>query len=175
MWITTLIAVLTTPFIASSQLTKETIDGVRNYTRVDATVGCAGATEPRAMAELGRRGYRTIVNLRLPTEPNAAIAESRAAAEAAGVAFVNLPFDGSKPDPKVVDAFIETVTTKANQPVFVNCGSANRVAAVWLAKRLIVDKWEQEKAIEEAKAIGLTSAALQTFILDYVRSRRTTG
>jgi protein tyrosine phosphatase (PTP) superfamily phosphohydrolase (DUF442 family) len=74
-----------------------------------------------------------------------------------------------------VDAFIETVTTKANQPVFVNCGSANRVAAVWLAKRLIVDKWQQEKAIEEAKAIGLTSAALRAFILEYVRSRRTTG
>jgi uncharacterized protein (TIGR01244 family) len=171
----TLVVVLWVLTAGPGQLQQETIAGVRNYTRVDATVGCAGATEPSAMAELGRRGYRTIVNLRLPTEPNAAIAESRAAAEAAGLTFINLPFDGSKPDPKVVDAFIEAVTTKANQPVFVNCGSANRVAAVWLAKRLIVDKWEQEKAIEEAKAIGLTSAALRAFILEYVRSRRTTG
>jgi uncharacterized protein (TIGR01244 family) len=153
-------------------LQKDTIDGVRNYTRVDATVGCAGATEPRAMAELARRGYRAIVNLRQSSEPGAAIDESRAAAEAAGLRFVHLPFDGGKPDPKVVEAFILAVTTEANQPVFVNCGSANRVGAVWLAKRLLVDEWEQAKAIEEAKAIGLTSATLEAFILEYVRSRK---
>ena len=37
-------------------------EGVRNYTRVDATVACAGATPPEAMAELRNRGFTTVIN-----------------------------------------------------------------------------------------------------------------
>src|SRR5690606_38496435 len=59
---------------------KETLDGVRNYTNVSPTIGCAGATEARVMPELARRGYRAVINLRQASEEGAAIEESRAAA-----------------------------------------------------------------------------------------------
>jgi uncharacterized protein (TIGR01244 family) len=150
---------------------KDTVEGVRNFTVVDATVGCAGATELRAIPALKARGYRAIVNLRQATEPGAAVEESRAVAEAAGLTFLHLPFDGAKPDAAVVDAFLEAVTDPAHQPVFVNCSSGNRVGALWLAKRLVVDGWDEAKAVQEAKAIGLTSEALQKFVLDYATAR----
>lgn len=155
-----------------AQATKATVEGVRNFTVVDATVGCAGATDVGAIPAIAARGYKSIVNLRLTTEPGAAIDESRAAAEKAGMRFIHLPLDGATPDMAVADAFITAVTTRANQPVFINCGSANRVAALWLAKRMLVDKWDQTKAIEEAKLIGLSSPALETFALAYVAARR---
>jgi hypothetical protein len=56
-----------------AQATKSSIDGVRNFTVVDATVGCAGATEAAAIPALAARGYKAIVNLRLTTEAGAAI------------------------------------------------------------------------------------------------------
>lgn len=148
------------------------IDGVRNYTKVDATVGCAGATDPKAMAGLASLGYKAVLNLREASEAEARIDESRAAAEAAGLKYIHLPFKGSAPDPKVADEFLKVVADTTNQPVFIHCGSANRVGAMWLIKRMVVDKWTEERALAEAKAIGLSSAALQKFALDYVAAHK---
>jgi uncharacterized protein (TIGR01244 family) len=150
---------------------KEPVDGVRNFTRVDATVACAGATEPRALAEVARRGYRSVIDLRESGEAGAALDESRAAARAAGLTFISLPFNGSRPDAAVVDAFIKAVTDPANQPAFVHCASGNRAAALWMAKRMVVDRWPQDRAAAEAEAIGLTSKTLRAFVVAYAASR----
>jgi protein tyrosine phosphatase (PTP) superfamily phosphohydrolase (DUF442 family) len=112
------------------------------------------------------------VNLRAATEPGVAIPESRAAAEKAGLKYIHLPFSSAAPDMAVADAFIKTVTDRANQPVFVHCAAANRAGAFWMAKRMLVDKWDQAKALEEARLIGLTGAGLERFALDYVAARR---
>lgn len=157
---------------AAPQLQKDTIDGIRNYTKVDATIGCAGATDPKAMAVLKERGYKAVLNLREASEDGAQIPESKAAAEAAGLTFIHVPFKGSAPDDAVADEFLKVVTNTTNQPLFINCGSANRVGAMWLIKRMVIDKWAQDKAVEEAKAIGLSSAALEKWALDYVAKRR---
>ena len=168
----TAVSVLLVVPVASGQAKKETLDGVRNFTVVDATVGCAGATETRAFPALKSRGYVSVVNLRQASEAGAAIDESRAAADAAGLKFIHLPFNNAAPDELVVDAFIKAVTDKANQPVFINCGSANRVGALWLTKRMLVDNWDEAKALEEAKIIGLSNEALQKFSLGYVAARK---
>ena len=165
-----LIAVASATLFAQAR--KETIEGVRNFTVVDATVGCAGATEVTAIPAIAAKGYKSIVNLRLETEPGAAIPESRAAAEKAGIKFISLPLNASAPDMAVADAFIKAVTDKANQPVFIHCASANRAGALWMAKRLLVDKWDPAKALEEARLIGLTNPGLEKFALDYVAARR---
>jgi len=163
--ITTLALLLT--LSSAPQLQKETVEGIRNFTKVDATIGCAGATDPKAMAALKERGYKTILNLREASEDGALIPESKAAAEAVGLTFINVPFKGSAPDDAVADAFLKVVKDTTNQPLFINCGSANRVGAMWLIKRMVVDKWDQARAVEEAKAIGLTSAALEKWALEY--------
>ena len=158
--------------LLGAQARKQTLDGVSNYTVVDATVGCAGATEVAAIPAIASRGYKAIVNLRLADEPGALIDESRSAAQEAGLKFIHLPFNGSAPEEAIVDAFLKAVTDKANQPVFINCASANRVGALWLAKRMLVDHWDQEKAVDEAKLIGLSSPALEKFALAYVAAHR---
>ncbi len=157
---------------AAPQLQKDTIDGIRNYTRVDATIGCAGATDPKAMAVLKERGYKAVLNLREASEEGAQIPESKAAAEAAGLTFIHVPFKGSAPDDAVADEFLKVVANTSHQPLFINCGSANRVGAMWLIKRMVIDKWAQDKAVDEAKAIGLSSAALEKWAIDYVAKRR---
>ncbi len=158
--------------LQSSQPPQPSIEGVRNYTKVDATIGCAGATDPRALAAVATLGYKAVLNLREASEDGAAIDESREAAEAAGLTFIHLPFKGSAPDPKVADEFLKVVVTTTYQPLFINCGSANRVGALWLIKRMLVDHWSEEKAVAEAKAIGLTSEALRKFALDYVATHK---
>ena len=153
-------------------VTKETVPGVTNFARVETTIACAGATTPAAVAGIKKMGYASIINLRQASEAGADIEGEAAAAKAAGITYVHLPFNAASPDPAVVDAFLKAVTAPANQPAFVHCASANRAAAMWMIKRIQVDKWDADRAGAEAAALGLTSAALKTFALDYVQAHK---
>lgn len=163
-------AVLALSAVAFAQ--KETIEGIRNFTKVDATVACAGSTEPAAMAEIGRRGYKTVISLREASETGALIPEATKAAEAAGMRFVHLPINGSHPDEAVVDRYLATVKDTANQPVFIYCASGSRAGTLWLIKRMLVDGWPEDKATAEAVMIGMSSPTLKQFALDYVAKHR---
>jgi uncharacterized protein (TIGR01244 family) len=153
------------------EVKKGEIPGVTNFSRVDATIGCAGATPASAMPEIKKLGFVSVVNLRAATEKDARVEEGQAAAKAAGLQYVHLPFDSQNPDPKVVEAFLAAVKDPANQPVYIHCGSANRVGAVWMIKRVLSDGWDLEKARVEAKAIGLTNPKLEAFAVDYIQSK----
>jgi uncharacterized protein (TIGR01244 family) len=165
-----LAAMLTVPALA--QVQKKEMAGIRNYSRVDATVGCGGATEASAMPNLKQEGYRSVVNLRLANEEGANVEASRAAAQTAGLKYFHLPFNAAAPDTKVVDTFLATVADRGNQPVYIHCGSANRVGAVWMIKRVLQDKWAVERAQAEAEAIGLTNPQLKAFATDYIAKHR---
>jgi uncharacterized protein (TIGR01244 family) len=158
--------------VLDAQVTKGELAGVRNYSRVDATVGCGGATDPSAMSALRKEGFVAVINLRLATEPGADIEAGQTAAKAAGLKYIHLPFNAASPDPKVVESFLAAVADKSNQPVFIHCGSANRVGAVWMIKRVLQDRWAIDKARTEAEAIGLTSPQLTAFATEYISTHR---
>ena len=158
--------------VAAQQVTKQEVAGIRNYSRVDATVGCGGATDPSAMAGLKKEGFVSVINLRLATEEGANVEAGRAAAQAAGLKYIHLPFNGAMPDPKVIDSFLVAVADRSNQPVYIHCGSASRVGAVWMIKRALRDNWPVEKALVEAQAIGLNNPALTTFATNYINSHK---
>jgi len=157
---------------ALAQVKKAEMAGVRNYSRVDATVGCGGATDPSAMAALKKEGYVSVVNLRLASEPGADVDASRAAAQAAGLKYFHLPFDSAMPDAGLVSRFLATVADTSNQPVFIHCGTANRVGAVWMIKRVLQDRWPIEQARTEAEAIGLRDPRLVTFATEYINAHK---
>lgn len=156
--------------LQAQRVTREEVPGVTNFARAETTIACAGATTPAAAAGLKKLGFASIINLRQASEAGAQIEEAKAAAQAAGIRYVHLPFNSAMPDPAVVEAFITAVTAPENQPAFVHCASGNRAAALWMVKRMLVDKWDAQRAGDEAAALGLTSSPLKTFVLDYVRT-----
>ena len=157
---------LTLPLVVLAQQAEEGPAGVVNYTRVDATVACAGGTPPEAMAELKRRGFVSVINFRTAEERGATVDAGKAAAEAAGLTYFHLPF--RTPTAQVTEAFLETVSDPNNQPVYIHCGSANRVGAMWFIKRVKQDGWDSARAMAEAEAIGLSSERLKEFAVAYV-------
>lgn len=152
--------------------TKQDYPGVTNFTRVDATVACGGATEVATLDLLKKDGFKTVINLRMPTEPGANIEQNQARAAELGLKYVHIPFSAGAPDPKVFDTFLATIADKANQPVYVHCGSAQRVGSVWLAKRVLQDNYSIDKATQEAKAIGLSNPGLEKFALQYIADHK---
>jgi uncharacterized protein (TIGR01244 family) len=156
----------------AQQVTKQTVPGVSNFARLETTVACGGATKPEAVPEIKKLGFASIINLRQPTENGADIEGEAAAAKTAGINFYNIPFNGQSPDPAVADKFIATITTPGNEPAYIHCAAGNRAAAMWMVKRLVIDKWDADRAAQEATALGMTSPTLKQFAIDYAQTHK---
>lgn len=157
---------------ATAEPKREAIPGTKNYTRVDATVACGGATATAAFPALRAEGFKAIINLRQADEPGADVEQATRAAEAAGLKYLHIPFSSSSPSTAAVDTFLAAMRDPANSPVYIHCGSANRVGAVWIAKRMLLDGWDEARAVAEAEKIGLKSPTLRDFALAYVREHQ---
>ena len=155
-----------------AQVVKQERAGIVNFSKVDAVVACGGATETSALDGLAKDGFKSVINLRLATEANANIELNAAQAKTLGLKYIHIPFNTQQLDPKVIDQFLAAIADKSNQPAYVHCGSASRVGAVWLAKRVLQDGWTIEKATEEAKLIGLRGEALEKFALEYIAAHK---
>lgn len=146
--------------------------GIVNFTKVDAVIACAGATETSALDGLKADGFKSIINLRQASERGANVDENRARAQALGLNYIHIPVDMSNLDPKSIDMFLAEVKKPENQPVFLHCGSASRVGAMMIAKRVLLDGWDIDKAVEEARQIGMRGDALEKFARDYVAAHK---
>ena len=158
--------VLLVTAVAAAGAQAEAPGGVVNYTRVDATVACGGATPPEALADLKRLGFVSVINFWAADEQGADIEASLAAAADAGLKYFHLPFRA--PSPELAHQFLRVIAVETNQSVYIHCASANRVGAMWFIKRVKQDGWDATRAMEEAEAIGLRSEALKEFARGYV-------
>ena len=50
--------------VAAQQVTKEEVPGIRNLSRLETTVACAGATEVDAIPNVKKMGFVSMINLR---------------------------------------------------------------------------------------------------------------
>src|SRR2546425_9043914 len=148
---------------AQSQVKKETVPGITNFAHLETTVACAGAVTPAAVADVKKMGFKAIFNLRLATEQGADIEGETAAAKAAGINFIHLPLSGTMPDPAVVDSFLKAIAAPGNQPALIHCASGNRASAMWFIKRVMIDKWDTDRAMAEAGELGAISQTMKTF------------
>ena len=155
-----------------SQVEKSTVPGITNFAQVKTTVACAGAVTPTSVAGIKKMGFASIINLRLATEQGADIDAEATAAKVAGINFVHLPLNGSAPDPAVADRFLKIIAEPGNQPALIHCASGNRAVALWLIKRVLIDKWDDDRAMEEAGDLGSMSPVMKTFALDYINAHK---
>ena len=157
---------------SAQQVSKETVPGITNFARVETTVACGGVITPAAIADLHERGYKSVFNLQLRDERNANVDGEAAAAKAAGVNYIHVPFTPANPDNASVDTFLREISKPENEPAFIHCGGGNRAAGFWMIKRVLIDKWDVPKAQAEAEALGLSSSPMKQFVLDYINTHK---
>ena len=166
------VSICAAPALAQS-VTRESVPGITNLARLETTIACAGAIKADdAVPQVQKMGFVSIVNLRESTEAGAEVEKEGAVAKAAGLRYFHVPFNGTSPDPKAADAFVNAITSKGAEPAFIHCSGGNRAATMWLIKRLVVDRWDVDRATEEAVALGQTSPALRQFAIDYAQSHK---
>ena len=153
------------------------MNGIENYTRTDerpgvagSPVGFGGTTPPSSMASLKSEGFAAVINLLVAAEPGARVEECRVASEETGLKYIHLPFNPTNPDPSIVDNFAAAVSDETNQPVYIYCNTATRVAALWMILRVLEDGWKIDAAREEARAIAAKPDEAIAFATKYLES-----
>lgn len=163
-----LLFVTQAPVMAQAQSTDlKTVVGLRNFLWVNTEVCTAGQPTAKHLKELKAQGVRSVLNIRRPSEHDAT--SEAALVRKLGMKYFNIPIDSRDIRDADVEGFLHIVADRANRPLFVHCGSANRVGAFWMIKRAMVDGWDVEKAEKEARRIGLRSPGLVEFAYDYIR------
>jgi uncharacterized protein (TIGR01244 family) len=133
----------------------------------------ATAAQPReeAFAKLAANGFRSVLNLRTDAE-GVDLKREQELVEKSAVKYFNVPVVGSAPKTESVEAFIKIIKDKANHPMLIHCASANRVGAFWMIYRVVEQGWSEDKALEEATQIGLSSPGLKKFAQDYIATHK---
>lgn len=135
------------------------------------SLATGGQPTEQAFARLAENGFRSVLNLRTASE-GVDLERERAAAEAAGLRYLHLPFAGSSPRAEQADEFIRLVGSRANHPMLIHCATANRVGALMMIYRVVAHGWSLGRAEEEAARIGLRSEELRRFARDYIARRK---
>lgn len=119
---------------------------IRHYHRVDATLATAGQPTAAELAAVAAAGFRTVINLALPTSPGA-LADEAGVVRALGLEYVAIPVDFASPQPAEFRRFCAALESRAGQPVFVHCALNCRVSAFLAAHRVLRQGWTREAAL----------------------------
>lgn len=142
---------------------------VKNMHRI-GDLYVAGAVTPSDYPLLKDLGVKTILNIRKDSETPGM--DAAALAKAQGIRYVHLPWSG--PDELTaakLDA-MRAALRDAERPMLFHCGSANRVGAGWLAYRVLDEGVAMDRALQEAKTVGLRTPAYESIALAYIRDRQ---
>jgi protein tyrosine phosphatase (PTP) superfamily phosphohydrolase (DUF442 family) len=154
--------------LVSTGFAQQAPAGVGNFHVVNEHVYRGAQPSDEGFKALAKMGVKTVVDLR---EADQAAGE-KAVVEAAGMRFVSIPMHGMEtPNPASVEKALAVFNDKNAGVVFVHCRrGADRTGAVVAAYRISHDKWDNGRALAEAKSNGM--AWIQKAIQHYVKSYR---
>ena len=114
-------------------------------------------------------GGGIVLDLRDPMEPRAL--DEPATTERLGLEYVVVPVTAGTMTDATLERIHEVVRAASDRPVFVHCGSGSRVGGALLPHLMLEHGLEEEDAIGQAMRIGLRSADLMEWGLDYARRK----
>jgi uncharacterized protein (TIGR01244 family) len=149
--------------------------GIVNATSPAPGILFGGQPTAEQLEKLAAADYKTVIDLRAPTEDRGF--DEPAIAKAAGLEYVSIPVTNETlEDSATLDRFIE-VFNETEKPVLVHCTAGGRVAAVYYAWLVSEKKMSREEALEKAKSEGLSSRVqgLLTYINEYLDGKKDGG
>src|SRR5262245_39030517 len=132
------------------------VPGIPNFHQVNENIFRGAQPTDDAWQHLANMGVKVVVDLRRDGEDGDHFIKNEAkAVEAAGMRFVHVPMNG-------LVAPTEAQVTKvlgifhSGEKVFVHCKKGkDRTGTVVACYRIMHDKWENKKALAEAKSLGM--------------------
>ena len=131
------------------------VPGIKNFDQVDAHVYRGGQPTDEGLQYLAKLGVKTIVDLRETGDRSNA--EERVVT-GAGMKYVNVPMTGlTPPTDAEITGILAMLEDNTTGPVFVHClRGADRTGAVIAAYHIDHDKWDNARALNDAKAHSMS-------------------
>lgn len=142
-------------FPAASRTIGDSVPGIENFEKVDAHVYRGAQPNAQGFQYLASLGVKTVVDLREAD----LVKDEQAAVEANGMRFINVPMTGlTPPTNDEITRILAVLEDTTTGPVYVHCKrGADRTGAVIAAYHIDHDKWDNARALQDAKAHDMSS------------------
>ena len=114
-------------------------------------------------------GVTMIIDLRDPMEERPFHEPEEAAR--LGIEYVNVPVSLGSLDEEKLDRILAALRSNAGQPTMLHCASANRVGGALIPYFILDEGMDRQQAVDLATKVGLRSAELMEWGLDYAAKR----
>ena len=143
---------------------------IGNFGQMDENYFRGAQPLPDDYAALASLGIKTVIDLRNdPTD------YEKAAAEQAGMKYINIPMSGWKrPKDSDIDQFLKVANDPATGKFFVHCKAGiHRTGITAAIYRFTKYGWDYDQAYKEMKnydfSSGLVHGALKSYVRDYAK------
>ncbi len=139
--------------------------GISRFVAVDLKLAGGSAPATDGLKWLVDKGYRTVLDLREPSEvPSSFITE----VTNLGLRYVTLPISLKTIDRAHVDRFHFEVAAGEARPLFFFDSDGTRAGALWYIRRIASDRIDHQIARREAEELGLTDKNFWAAATNYV-------
>jgi protein tyrosine phosphatase (PTP) superfamily phosphohydrolase (DUF442 family) len=157
---------LLTPYLMSAA--EATAPGIERFHQVNEKVYRGAQPSAQGFQHLAKIGVKTVIDLR---EAGSRSTAEQKTVTAAGMKYVSIPMRGfSTPVAADVAKAVAILNDPNAGPVFVHCKQGvDRTGTVLAVYRMTHDKWDNPRALAEAKQIGMhwIEKQMQSYIRNY--------
>lgn len=145
------------------------LHGVVNACLLSPSLVTGGQPDPRHLEALAAAGSGVVLDIRDPMEPRGF--DEAGYASRLGLEYVNVPVSSGTLSDETLERILAVVRGAGSRTVFFHCGSGNRVAGALIPWFILDQGMDEEAAIEQAMRIGLRSAEMLQWGLEYARRK----
>lgn len=149
--------------------TFQALERVPNACQILPGVVTGGQPSTADLEAFRATGGGIVLDLRDPMEPRPL--DEPATAQRLGLEYVVVPVSAGTMTDATLERIHQVLRDAADRPVFVHCGSGSRVGGALLPLLMLEHGLTEEDAVAQAMRIGLRSADLLEWGLDYARRK----
>ena len=147
----------------------QALERVPNACQILPNVVTGGQPSTADLEAFRGAGGGIVLDLRDPMEPRPL--DESATTQRLGLEYIVVPVTAGTMTDATLDRIHQVLRDAGDRPVFVHCGSGSRVGGALLPHLMLEHGLDEEDAVGQAMRIGLRSADLLEWGLDYARRR----
>jgi protein tyrosine phosphatase (PTP) superfamily phosphohydrolase (DUF442 family) len=141
--------------------------GVANACQILPNVITGGQPNAEQLTALKDAGGGIVLDIRDPMESRPINEETLV--RQLGMEYVNVPVRAGALDDRALERILTVLRQAGEQTVFFHCGSGNRVGGALIPYFILDLGMEEQDAVDQAMRVGLRSAEMMEWGLDYAR------
>jgi protein tyrosine phosphatase (PTP) superfamily phosphohydrolase (DUF442 family) len=145
----------------------QAVRGVANACQILPNVITGGQPNAAQLRALKDAGGEMVLDVRDPMEPRPL--DEAALVRELGMEYVNVPVRAGSLDDATLERVLSVLRSAGPRTVFFHCGSGNRVGGALIPYFILDQGMEEQDAVDQAMRVGLRSAEMMEWGLDYAR------